>query len=122
MLDSAAAGPFQIKRILVPIDYSECATKALRYAIPFARQHGATIDLIHIVSSPAYGYAEYGAVVVEPDLVPGSKKALEKLAQAEIPPDVPYTVEVRTGAPPSEITHFAQSEAADLIVVSTHGY
>ena len=122
ILRSVAAGPFQIKRIVVPIDYSECATKALRYAIPLARQHGATLDLIHVVSSPAYGYGEYGAIAMEPDPVPGSTKALQKLAAAEIPPDVPYNIEVRTGAAAAEITHFAKTEAADMIVVSTHGY
>jgi universal stress protein A len=122
ILRSAAAGPFQIRRILVPIDYSECATKALRYAIPLARQHGATIDLIHVVSSPAYGYGEYGAIAMEPDPLPSSKKALQKLAETEIPADVPFNLEVRTGAAHLEISQFARSEAADLIVISTHGY
>ncbi|HEX7861180.1 MAG TPA: universal stress protein [Verrucomicrobiae bacterium] len=122
ILRSAATGPFQIKRILVPIDYSDCATKALRYAIPLARQHGATIDLVHVISSPAYGYGEYGPIVMEPDPLPGSKKALQKLAEAEIPPDVPFNIEVRTGAAHLEISQFARSEGADLIVISTHGY
>jgi universal stress protein A len=122
ILRSAAAGPFRIKRILVPIDYSECATKALRYAIPLAQQHGATIDLLHVISSPAYGYGEYGTIALEPAPVPGSKKALQKLAETEIPAEVPFTTEVRTGAAHLEISQFAQSEAADLIVISTHGY
>jgi universal stress protein A len=122
ILRSAAAGSFRIKRILVPIDYSECATKALRYAIPLAQQHGATIDLIHVISSRAYGYGEFGMIAMEPDPVPGSKKALQKLAESEIPRDVPFNIEVITGVAHLEISKFAQSEAADLIVISTHGY
>jgi universal stress protein A len=125
MLTSAAAGPFRIKRILVPIDFSECATKALRYAIPLAKQHGADLELIHVISSPAYGYGEYGPIwtgQLEADLAPGSKKALQKLAETEIPREVPFKVEVRVGAPHLEITQFAQSEQVDLIVISTHGY
>jgi nucleotide-binding universal stress UspA family protein len=121
----AEAGPFRIKRILVPIDFSECSTKALRYAVPLARQHGAAIELIHVISSPAYAYSEYGLISpgpVGPDLAPGSKDALNKLAAAEIPREIPSTVEVRYGAPHFEITHFAKSEQADLIVISTHGY
>ena len=123
MLTAAAAGPFQIKRILVPIDFSDCATKALRYAVPLARQHGASLELIHVISSPVYGFGEYGPIwtpSIENEL-PGSKKALQKLAETEIR-KVPFNVEVRIGAPYLEITQFAQSEQIDLIVIATHGY
>ena len=125
LLTSAAAGAFRIKRIVVPVDYSDCSVKALRYAVPLARQHGATLELIHVISSSVYGYAEYGAIATAPvdaDLVPGSKKELQKLAETEIPADVPFNVEVRTGAAHLEISEFARAEAADLIVISTHGY
>src|SRR5688500_8052935 len=78
MLSAAAVGPFQIKRILVPIDFSDCATKALRYAVPLARQHGASLELIHVISSPVYGYGVYGPIWTAPieNELPGSKKAL----------------------------------------------
>jgi hypothetical protein len=62
MLTAAAAGPFQIKRILVPIDFSDCAGKALRYAVPLAKQHGASLDLVHVVSSAVHNYGEYGPI------------------------------------------------------------
>src|SRR5256885_14603057 len=41
--------PFSLKDILVPIDFSDCSKKALRYAVPFAKQFGATITLLHVV-------------------------------------------------------------------------
>src|SRR4051812_41807682 len=40
--------PFKIKNILVPIDFSDCSRKALKYAIPFARHFNATLTLIHV--------------------------------------------------------------------------
>ena len=33
---------FTLKNILVPIDFSDCSKKALHYAIPYAKEFGAT--------------------------------------------------------------------------------
>ena len=41
--------PFRLKHILVPIDFSDCAKKALEYAIPFAREHDATVTAVYVV-------------------------------------------------------------------------
>ncbi len=38
--------PFKLTKILVPIDFSDCSKKALQYAVPFAKQFGATITLL----------------------------------------------------------------------------
>jgi universal stress protein A len=123
MLTAAAVGPFRINRILVPIDFSDCATKALRYAVPLAKQHGASLDLVHVISSAVHSYGEYGPIWADPieNELPGSKKALQELAEGEIR-EVPFNVEVRIGVPHLEITQFAQSEQTDLIVIATHGY
>ena len=37
-----------IKHILVPYDFSECATDALRVAAKIARMTGACIHLVHV--------------------------------------------------------------------------
>ena len=123
MLTAAAAGPFQIKRILVPIDFSDCATKALRYAVPLAKQHGASLNLVHVISSAIHSYGEYGPIWTRPieSELEVTKKALQKLAEAQIR-NVPFNVDIRIGAPHLEITQFARSEQIDLIVIATHGY
>ena len=47
LLDAASRAPaseanlFSIKRILVPLDFSDCSKKALQYALPLAKQHQA---------------------------------------------------------------------------------
>ena len=43
----------QIKSILVPIDFSASSEKALAYAVPFARQFGAQLTLLHVVEPVA---------------------------------------------------------------------
>src|ERR1041385_7223114 len=44
----------QLKRILVPVDFSECSNKALQYAASFAKQFSAEIVLLHVVEPPIY--------------------------------------------------------------------
>ena len=41
-----------LKRILVPTDFSSTATEALRYAVPLAQQTGAKITLLHVFDWP----------------------------------------------------------------------
>src|SRR5438445_5987076 len=46
---SAPPTPFKLKKILVPVDFSECSKKALQYALPLARQFDAELTLLHVV-------------------------------------------------------------------------
>ncbi|MBW2341083.1 MAG: universal stress protein [Deltaproteobacteria bacterium] len=39
-----------IKKILVPVDGSEHASKAIEFAVNIARQYDATIHLLHVVA------------------------------------------------------------------------
>ena len=54
--------PFSLKDILVPIDFSDCSKKALRYAVPLAKQFGATITLLHVVHVNYSAGPEFGAI------------------------------------------------------------
>src|SRR5438477_12743128 len=58
-----ASSPFRLKKILVPIDFSECSRKALQYAIPFARQFEASLTLLYIVQVNYYA-GDFGTVDV----------------------------------------------------------
>ena len=42
---------FRIREILVPIDFSDCSKKALRYAMPLAKLHGAKLTLLNVVAA-----------------------------------------------------------------------
>ncbi|HMJ90753.1 MAG TPA: universal stress protein [Candidatus Acidoferrum sp.] len=39
----------QLKRVLVPVDFSASSRKAVDYAVSLARQFGAEILLLHVV-------------------------------------------------------------------------
>jgi nucleotide-binding universal stress UspA family protein len=121
---AAASSPFQIRKILVPIDFSDCSRKALQYALALAREHRAAITLIYVVPPPAYpvgefGGLEYGNLVA--DMRTGGEKQLAELA-AEIGDAVSVETQVRTGSPAAEIVAAAQESADDMIVISTHGH
>ena len=45
---------FQVREILVPIDFSETSLKALQYAVAFAKQFDAKLTLVHVVELGGY--------------------------------------------------------------------
>ena len=124
LLTSArAATPFRIKNILVPIDFSECSKKALRYAIALAKEHEADITLLNVVfTNFAIGevssveYAEFAR-----EMQAKAHRELQALAAAEVHGDVIAKSLVRAGAPTTEILGIAAGMPADIIVISTHG-
>jgi universal stress protein A len=46
--------PPEIRRILVPVDYSEASGHALDYARFLAQPFGATIDVVHVWDRPSF--------------------------------------------------------------------
>jgi nucleotide-binding universal stress UspA family protein len=121
--ESGEPSLLNIKKILVPLDFSDCSKKALRYAVALARQFGAELVCLHVVEIP-YGAGEAGMVVemqtFRKNLQAESRRALAELVEAEAP-DVTAMSRLRSGAPHHEIALAAQELEADLIVISTHG-
>lgn len=125
-LRKAAHAPFRLKKILVPIDFSECSQKALRYALPFAGEFGAQILLVHVVEPvfvpenlmmAAPELPELGATVVSE-----AQNKLSRVSKQTIPAEIKVDMVVRVGRPYQEIIEAARAEDADLIVIATHGY
>ena len=113
---------FRLKRILVPVDFSECAKKALAYAVPFAKQFGAEIILAHVVQ-PCIPVPEITAVDTTATLAQmreAGKTELEKL-RLGITDDVRINTVIRVGHPAHQIVETAGEFDVDLILLSTHG-
>jgi len=55
--DSISDQKVQIRKILVPIDGSECSLNAAKYAIKLAKDENAQLFCIHVIGSVPYGYA-----------------------------------------------------------------
>jgi nucleotide-binding universal stress UspA family protein len=120
---TAVKSPFQIKHILVPIDFSDCSKKALQYALPLAKEHEAALTLLYVVP-PSYSAGEYGGIdyaQLETSMKEDGEKELAKLAVDEVRREVAADTLVRVGSPAVNIIEVARSLPADLIVISTHG-
>jgi|KBSSwiStaDraftv2_1062776.scaffolds.fasta_scaffold506533_2 nucleotide-binding universal stress UspA family protein len=124
VLTNGAPPRFKLAKILVPIDFSDCSKKALQYAIPFAKQFGATITLLHVVHVNYIGGPEVGALdfpLIEADLRKSAEKQLAELAATEVQPQAAGGTLVRIGQEVVEIVGAAKELESDLIIISTHG-
>ena len=115
-----------IRRILVPIDFSEHSKNALKYAVPFAQQFKASIDLIYVVEPTIYpadfSFGQIGFPNVEEELRTRGIVELENLITKEIAGRVVSRKTVRTGKPFYEINQYALEENISLIIIATHGH
>jgi nucleotide-binding universal stress UspA family protein len=115
-----------IRSILVPIDFSVHSKNALKYAIPMARQFGASLHLVYVVEPTIYpadlGFGQVVLPGVEEELRQKGAQELEVLIEREIGDRVPATSSVRTGNPHHEILNEAEERRVDLIIVATHGH
>ena len=116
--------PFQIKNILVPVDFSDCSKKALRYAIPLAKEHGAALTLLYVVPTPSYVIGEYGIetyLETQAEMRATGARELARLVVNEIKGEVPADSCVTIGSASHHIVDVAKTVNADVIVISTHG-
>jgi nucleotide-binding universal stress UspA family protein len=116
-----------MKRILVPVDFSDASRKALEHAAELARAFSATIDLLHVWEAPRY---------LPPELViagPSPQQTLAELSHARAETELREFVqssgpiaqligEVRNveGVPAAKIVEVAAT-GYDLLVMGSHG-
>jgi nucleotide-binding universal stress UspA family protein len=115
--------PIRLKRIVVPIDFSETSVQALPYAVAFAEKFGAEIILLHVVElfEPLQDHEEGLGEMAEWDREDLVESCLTRLRQ-EVLAGRHVRTGVRHGVPFQEITRAATSLAADLIIMTTQGH
>lgn len=112
------------KKILCPIDYSDCSAKALKYAAGLALKDSARLYLMHIIDKRIY---DYGGPIYE--VQPGTddetigqlKKKLGESVPKEIKGEIDVETIVTVGVPAQEIVNASNERGVDLIVMGTHG-
>jgi nucleotide-binding universal stress UspA family protein len=112
------------KKILVPLDGSELAEKALDEALKLANCFGAEMILFQVVPfMPIYGSPELVTpLIVDEKQKEAAEKYLANLAEELKKKGLTVTATVRTGQQVAvEIIDFAKESRADLIVMCTHG-
>ena len=113
---------FKLKKILVPVDFSDCSNKALQYAIPFAKQFDAELTLLHVVQPylPVPEIPMVDVELVQRQIRESGKKELEAL-QRTVADKVSSETALRQGSPYVEIIKAAKELGIDLIILATHG-
>jgi nucleotide-binding universal stress UspA family protein len=122
---SKTAPRLTVKKILVPVDFSQCSYQGLRYAIGFASQFGAKIILLH-ATYLGYIYSSEGTAIYD---VRGLQKAARENSERQMRKfirgakfdNVKYETAFTDGSPGLDICAFAKGHNVDLIITSTHG-
>jgi nucleotide-binding universal stress UspA family protein len=115
-----------INRILVPLDGSEYADKALDWALDLAEKYNASIELLTVI--PLLG--PFTTCGIEPLFGPSLKELQEQagkmLAEAlkkakKSKPNLKISTKVLEGRPSDKIVETAKEENFDLIVMGSRG-
>ena len=111
------------RRILVPHDFSDAATHALRVAVRLAKEHGGRLTILHVVTPymPVVQLPEVAGWISDRDIVAGAKRSLDELVRRELRgrEAPPACFEVELGDPYARIVKAAAK--ADVIVMATEG-
>ena len=115
------------KRIIVPIDFSDCSRKALEYAIATAGAHKSRLTILHVYEesfiepyvNAANSEEEAGEIMKEIERV-NETKYDEFLKTIDLR-GVEYDKLLIKGIPETEIVETATEQQADLVVMGTHG-
>ena len=122
---SKAGRRLTFKRILGPVDFSDCSRTGLEYAIGFANEFAARIILLH-ATYLGYIYSSEGTALYN---IPGLQEAARKTAERKMRElvrsvnfgAVKFETVFTDGSPVIDICAFAKDHDVDLIITSTHG-
>lgn len=115
-----------IKKILVPIDFSDYSKNALKYSLNFARCCNAEVFLIYVVEPlifPAdFSMGQISIPSMDIETAERAKNELETLAKNEFGNNILIHTLVKTGKPFVEINETARELDVDLIIIASHGH
>ena len=113
-----------LKKLIAPTDLSKLSRAGVRYAVEMGREQGCEVIVYHIISAAEDWFAD-DKLNPASALVPQQKQRLSEFVKETCGGDLLGEVEVRQivelGVPYKKIVEKAKEEAADLIVISTHG-
>ena len=114
----------QVRRILVPLDFSRHADSVLEWAAHLAQEHGSRLLLLHAYHLPVEFQQLEGAYLPQDfwaSVKSEAEQNLNRYAEPLRAQGLEVEVIVREGYPATVIEEEAVDRQADLIVIGTRG-
>lgn len=111
----------KLRRILVPIDFSNSTARVLQYAAAFAREFKAAITLLHVVK-PDGSHVRRNIPIERliDEMSEAGEAQLRKLVAVMWGDDIATDIVVGGGKPCVQIVNEARELNADLILMARH--
>jgi nucleotide-binding universal stress UspA family protein len=114
-----------MRKLLVPIDNSDNATRALQYAIRLAKESGAIeLHLVYAHEAPLV-YGEVAVYVTEEKVREMQKRHSEDVLRPAIEvaraAGVPFKSDILIGDVPKTLVKYAEEQGCEGIVMGTRG-
>jgi nucleotide-binding universal stress UspA family protein len=118
-----------LKKILVPIDFSEFSFRALAQAHELAKDVGAELHLLHVVVphmtliplALARDVELTREMAREASMVSEAEEELARIKKDQLGGSAKVSTSVVSGPPVLKIGEYAKDHHIDLILLSTHG-
>jgi nucleotide-binding universal stress UspA family protein len=117
----------RLQRILVPIDFSGTADRAVDLALTLAGTLGGQVTLLYVFSAPVTILPDGSTFAATPrelvDVTERSEQAVQELKRdlERRAPGLPLFAETRIGVAADEIVRVAETGDFDMVVMGTHG-
>lgn len=118
----------ELKRILVPIDFSARSVAAAEHAGALAQRFDSELIFVHVVPVSPYEYAAFESGLYTGSKWPTEEELAEKLGRelavisTKFAPHSRVEKIILKGDAPAKIERVAKEKNVDLIVMPTHGY
>ena len=125
----------EIKKILLPIDFSDASTTLLQYGVYLAEKYDARIYIVFVtedaVTYAGLSYPNHSELPLadipfnrlQEDLTAYARERMEKFLEKNMTPaGVAYQSTILFGHVAEEIIDYANKETIDLIIIGTHGF
>src|SRR5574337_10102 len=119
-----------LKKILVPVDFSETSKAAVTYAREFAATYHGSVHLLHVLPDPsvqpwAFGIEAEAMGLSFPERAKQweerSHEQMKKLFSDTERKELNVRIVTQVGHPVQQILQYAKEQAIDLIVMGTLG-
>jgi len=120
-----------IKRILVPLDFSDITGMVVEHACFFAKALSAELVFFHVVHVPPLAEAStWLDPVISPSVEQDIRRQMKSGSEAKLSEIVAQceaaglraSARTAVGSPSNHIVRFAEENQVDMIVMGTHGH